>query len=136
MKHYFFFVLMATMAGCGMVRADSSAPSLKEGSWYSITMPKDMTLGENVYESSDYNRATVKIISINANQWCWVEFDWVILPRDNNGDDKKGQVVISKDRIWLNFAHVTTIRPAHEPDYKGYKDQYAGGVKVVAYEGP
>jgi len=104
MRYYICFVVMTALAYGGMARASDAQPFLKIGSTYKVSAPKISR--EPFHDSSVDSSARVKIIENRNDQWCWVEYDLVSFPPDN-----KGQVVISKERIWLNFSQMTTVRP-------------------------
>jgi hypothetical protein len=131
MKIYLGILLLAAIAISGSTRADAEPLFLKVGNWYTISASTGEPIPISSVGALDFNSGRVKILKVAANQWCWVEYDSVSLPPDvNNRDDFKGQVLIGKERIWLNFARLITVSPTAEPDYQYYKKNYAGGVKI------
>ncbi|MEI9999935.1 MAG: hypothetical protein WDO13_12665 [Verrucomicrobiota bacterium] len=135
--HLGLLAALAFIPVAGVAHADP--PSfLKPGTWYQITAGKSMPLSSpyNAVTSSEYNVGWVQVLQLGPDQWCYVEFDRVELPHDAKGEvDHRGQVTINKDRMWINFAQVSSVQPMAEPNYAGLRDKFAGGVRVVAYAG-
>ena len=138
MKTWLGLALLALIALPGALRADV-LPFLASGKWYQITAGKSIPLtaaGVRPDASTDFNIGWVQVLQPgnDTSQWTYVEFDRIDLPRDEKGEiDHRGQVTITKDRMWINFAQVTSVQPMDAPDYSKLMEKFTGGVKVVPY---
>jgi len=126
MKPFLCIVMLATLATCALVRADDSAPFPQVGYLYAVRAPKTTPLTRETPMGGSFSWASVKVLAIGPNQWCWVEYD--VIPQPAAG--KTGPVVIEKHREWLNFAVVTSATPQGDVDYGA---TYPNGYRIVPY---
>ena len=120
-------VLGLLIASGSFVRAAQEDIFLRVGKTYYVWANPGAPSPFQDMPSGKGSTATVKILAYGTNEWCWVEYDVIVVP-----PAKSGSVMVYKKRRWMNFAQAISLELGPEIDYAAL---YPQGYKIIPYDG-